>query len=59
MVLWLKEITGFLCDEFDGKKFDKHAIVELACTSLLLPFPLDRYYQVNKDYFTDDITTVA
>ena len=27
--------------------------------SLLLPFPIDWYTQINKEYFTDDVQTVA
>ena len=59
VIIWLKEIIGYLIKAIDDQNVNRSDLVLKLVTILLLPFPIDRYTQINKEFFTDDVQTVA
>jgi hypothetical protein len=55
---WLKELAGFLCNELNTS-LDRESTISYVLSVVHLPFRLDRYTTLSKEYFSDDVTTIA
>ncbi|CAI2387688.1 unnamed protein product [Moneuplotes crassus] len=58
IINWMKETIGYVLNEVDEENFDREVLFQFIFNSIGLPFQLDRYSGLSKEFFNDDFTTV-